>query len=154
MRKKMFYFWQILGEEGFFQPHPLLYLIGLENSMHSPACHSWQYRMKSSPKITREDMTTGGHVSQGRGFINAGRLAQPLVWGKSEDVLIVHGNQQCRMGYIQFSFLCRLKIERHCKLCQSFSNHENVVRNASEYTMCIVVWLWCVNDESIWYNTN
>lgn len=29
-----------------------------------------------------------------------------------------------------------------------------IVKKVSQYTMCIVVWLWCVNDESAWYNTN
>lgn len=28
-----------------------------------------------------------------------------------------------------------------------------IVKRVSQYTMRIVVWLWCVNDESAWYNT-
>lgn len=29
-----------------------------------------------------------------------------------------------------------------------------IVKRVSQYTMCIVVWLWCVNDESAWYNAD
>lgn len=77
----MFYFFgKFWGKRVFSSRTHYCTLIGFEHSMHSPLLAiAGSTAYKSSPKITREDMTTSGHVSQGRGFINAGRLAQPLV---------------------------------------------------------------------------
>lgn len=66
---------------------------------------------QAAEEVNSSGMTTSGGVSQGQEFGGAGRLAQPRCEWKLEDVIAVHGNQECRMGYIQFSFLCRLKIE-------------------------------------------